>query len=223
MQRDGLRPALVGIIPDKMNKRPLDLRGYPVPWFVQFIDGRPDFRVIDSRKYALAMDKRRCWLCGQGLAKYATFVVGPMCIVNRVSAEPPSHPDCARFAVKACPFMLLPQAKRRDANLPANYTETPGMLQHNPGVMACWTCSEWQPVTAYGQDGERGQLIEFGDPSTVTFWREGRRATAAEANAALYSGLPHLQAMADKEGGNAMTELARRVEAALFWFPEVTA
>lgn len=220
MERQGLRPNLHGIIPDKMRKRPLDSRGYPVPWFVQYIDGRPDFRVIDSRKYSLARDKRRCWLCGQGLAKFATFVIGPMCIVNRVSAEPPAHPDCARFAVQACPFMLIPQAKRRDANLPTDYTETPGMLPHNPGVMALWTCDDWHAVRAIGADGSAGQLIEMGEPKTVTFWREGRRATPAEARAGLNVGLPTLQAMADQDGGDAPADLARRVDVALFYFPD---
>ena len=39
-------------------------------------NGKPDFRVMDTRKYQLALDKRRCWLCGQPLGKYATFVAG---------------------------------------------------------------------------------------------------------------------------------------------------
>jgi len=43
---------------------------------------------------------KRCWLCGQPLGKFMCFVVGPMCAINKTSAEPPSHRDCALYAVQ---------------------------------------------------------------------------------------------------------------------------
>jgi ferredoxin len=218
--RECIRPNLKTIVPDKMRRRPLDARGYPVPWFVAWIAGKPDFRAVDPNKFLLALDKRRCWVCGQALGKFATFVVGPMCIVNHVSAEPPSHLECAKFAARGCPFLTIPTAQYREANRPEDYRTNPGMLTHNPEVMALWTCDTWRPVTAVGPDGNIGTLIEFGEPKSVTFWREGREATPAEARAALYKGLPHLQAMAERDGGHAPRELAARVDAALFWFPE---
>lgn len=220
--RQCIRPNLATIVPDKMRRRPLDSRGYPVPWFVAWINGRPDFRIVDPQKFRLAIDKRRCWLCGGQLGKFATFVVGPMCIVNHTSAEPPSHMECAKFAVRGCPFLTIPASQYRDAKLPADTRANPGMLTHNPEVTALWTCDEWQAFRAADPDGNPGTLVEFGEPKSVSFWREGREATASEANAALYKGLPQLQAMAEREGPHQMRELARRVEAALFWFPEVT-
>ena len=62
--RQCLRPDLATIVPDYMRKRPLDSRGVPVPWFVTWVDSTPDLMTVDDRKFQLAMDKRRCWMCG---------------------------------------------------------------------------------------------------------------------------------------------------------------
>jgi len=220
--RECIRPNLKSIVPDKMRRRPLDARGYPVPWFVAWIAGKPDFRIVDPNKFHLAIDKRRCWLCGQPVGKYATFVVGLMCIVNHTSAEPPSHLECAKFAARGCPFLTIPEAQYRASKLPDHVRSNPGMLSHNPEVCALWTTSEWQTFTAIGPDGERGTLVEFGEPKSVSYWREGREATPAEVRDAFYKRLPVLQAAAEQEGGTAPQVLAARVDAALFWFPEVS-
>src|SRR5215467_3774641 len=92
-------------LPKRMLALPIDGRGYPVPWFVAWIRGEPDFRVIKPGGAEIAYHRNLCWLCGQRLGTYKTFVIGPMCTLNRVSAEPPSHRDCAEFAAKACPFL----------------------------------------------------------------------------------------------------------------------
>jgi len=220
--RQCLRPNLATIIPDKMRKRPLDARGYPVPWFVEWIGGKPDFRVMDTRKYKLALDKRRCWLCGAQLGKFATFVAGLMCIVNRTSAEPPSHIECAKFAVRGCPFLTIPTAQYREANLPANSTSTPGSIMDNPEVSALWTCDTWQAF--HVMEGERiSTLVQFGDPKSVTYWKQGRPATDAEVHETFWRRLAILQRAAEQDGGGAPVELARRVDAALFWMPDKVA
>lgn len=218
--RQCLRPNLTTIIPDKMRKRPLDARGYPVPWFVQWIDGKPDFRIMDSRKYQLALDKRRCWLCGAAIGKYATFVAGLMCIVNRTSAEPPSHIECAKFAVRGCPFLTIPTAQYREAKLPTDTRCNPGALMDNPEVSALWTCSEWQPITVMGEDGRPGTLVLFGDPKHVSYWKQGRPATPAEVWETFWRRLTILQRAAEQDGGRAPLELAARVDAATFWLPD---
>src|SRR5262245_54450039 len=121
-------------VPRRMQKLPLDHRGYPVPWFVAFIDGKPDFRVVREPGIPLAHNKDLCWLCGERRGKWLAFVVGPMCGINRVTAEPPSHYECAEFAIKACPFLTRPMAVRRERDLP-EHDDAPGiMLARNPGV-----------------------------------------------------------------------------------------
>jgi hypothetical protein len=36
-----------------------------------------------------------------------SFVVGPMCGINRNSAEPPSHKECAQWSARNCPFLSV--------------------------------------------------------------------------------------------------------------------
>ena len=221
LQRLHLRQGLVSIIPDKMRKRPLDGRGYPVPWFVAWIDGKPDFRVMDPNKWQLGMDKRRCWLCGNGLARFGTFVAGLMCIVTHTSAEPPAHIECAKFAVKGCPFLSIPTAQYREAKRPANVHVNEGAIMDNPEVVALWTTDSWVPAYSMGPDGV-SRLVKFGEPRTVSYWTQGRPATGAEVVATFWRRLPILQRQAEQDGGSAPAQLAAMVEAALFWLPSET-
>jgi hypothetical protein len=82
--------------PPAIQALPLDRRGFPVPWFIKWFDGQPDFRVADREKMALAVRHGRCWICGKPMGRMKCFVIGPMCAVNRISSEPPSHPRPAR-------------------------------------------------------------------------------------------------------------------------------
>lgn len=214
-----MRPQVAHVIPDRLRKLPVDARGYPVPFFVAWIDGKPDHRIVDPAKFRVCIRKHRCWICGRSLGKFATFTIGPMCVVNRTSGEPPAHQECARFAVRACPFLTLPRAVRRDAKLPDQTTVHPDMLPHNPGAMILWTTDEWAEQLG-SQSSHSVPVVAFGEPSRVSFWCEGRTATRAELLAALEKGLPELQRLADLEGGDAPARMADQVEAALFWFPD---
>src|SRR5262245_54991717 len=113
-----LRPDLPPL-PSRIAGLPIDPeRGYPVPWFVAWHDGKPEFRTADGRKFRQAIRDRLCWVCGQPLGRHLVFVIGPMCTVNRVTVEPPCHLDCAEFSVRACPFLSKPQMTRRENDLP---------------------------------------------------------------------------------------------------------
>ena len=91
------------VLPDRIKRLPIDEEGFPVPYFVPYVNGRPEFRGFDGEKLGICVRQKRCWLCGEPLGKFMVFVIGPMCAVNRTSAEPPSHRDCPQFAVRACP------------------------------------------------------------------------------------------------------------------------
>ena len=58
----------IGPIPERIARLPLDKRGFPVPWFVQWDDGVPNFPVMDPDKFRLAISFNRCWCCGQPMA-----------------------------------------------------------------------------------------------------------------------------------------------------------
>lgn len=193
-------------IPARMQNLPISPKGFPTPWFVYIAkDGMPDFRVIGPGKIALAHNEKRCWLCGETLGTRKVFTIGPMCSVNRVSAEPPSHPACAEYAVKACPFLSKPNARRNEVDLPDNKQAPAGiMVKRNPGVTALWVTSSYKLMRV-----DHGVLFLVGDPERVDWYAEGRFATREEVMASISSGLPLLEAEAAKDGPEAMEELAQ--------------
>lgn len=211
-----LRPGLPAL-PHRIAALPIGENGYPVPWFVARIDGKPEFRVADDRKRRAAILQGLCWVCGQPLGRHLVFVVGPMCVVNRVSAEPPCHLDCAEFSVRACPFLSKPQMVRRENDMPEG-TEVPAgeMIRRNPGVIALYPTRDFHLI----RDGKGGVLLSLGAPERVTWWTQGRPATRAEAVASMTSGLPILMQMAEAEGADAVAELHRLVEAAQVLLPK---
>lgn len=201
------------LLPPRVAALPVDERGYPVPWFVAWFDGKPDFRIVDEDRLITAVRFDRCWICGQPLGVRRSFVAGAMCIVNRISAEPPSHRDCAVFAAQACPFLVLPKAVRRDANMPEDFKDPPGvMLTRNPGVAVIWTTKSYR-VMKVGV----GVLFEIGEPDSVEWFAQARTATRDEVLASLRSGLPSLREVAQRE--NSIPELARAFDAALKYVP----
>ena len=72
-------------------------------------------QVADPNKFVRCVKERLCWVCGEQLSRYASFVLGPMCCVTQTTADPPMHYECAHYALKACPFLIRPLAHRRQA------------------------------------------------------------------------------------------------------------
>jgi len=177
--------------PARIRALPLSDKGYPVPWFVEWIDGVPDFRVMDSRKRFLAVKRSLCWICGQPLGSFMTFVAGPMCGINRTSGEPPAHHDCAVYAAQACPFLTLPRAQYREANMPEHNQMTPGAIKRNPGVAMLWTTRSYKPFAV--DERASDWLIEMGEPTSVEWLAEGRTATRAEVDESIRTGMPFLE------------------------------
>lgn len=208
-------------MPRGVAKLPLDRRGYPVPWFVQWIDGEPEFRIADSRKTRLAIEQSRCWVCGDLIIGKRAYLVGPMCAVNRTSAEPPGHVDCARYAAKACPFMARPHMRRRENDLPVDLREatdsSPGIaIRRNPGVGLVWIIGSQVELKP---DGAGNVLFHLGVPTSVEWYAEGRAATRAEVMASIESGLPILHKMAAEDGPEAIEELTALTTSALKLVP----
>jgi hypothetical protein len=213
--RSGL-PAL----PRRMRALPINEKGYPVPYFVEFIDGKPDFRVLDARKFGLALNQGLCWLCGEPLGKYKTFVLGPMCAITRTTSEPPCHHDCATFAAMACPFMILPRSKRRTANLPANSQEPAGIhLDRNPGAMALWTSTSFKPFRANADGSRPGVLIQVGNPTSVEWYALGAPCGRGPVMDSIESGFHHLWALAKGDGIDSMVELENQYARAMTLVP----
>lgn len=214
-------------LPDRMARLPKDAIGRPVPWFVAWPDGVPDFRIARQEALVEALRFELCWVCGTRRGRHAAFLVGPMCAVNRTSSEPPSHLDCATYSAKACPFMANPGMHRRDVapeSVGASSLEPAGiMLRRNPGVGLVWSSKTWQAFRAPHPDGTPGLLFDLGEPTATAWWAQGRAATAQEVGAAISSGLPLLREQAAWDGPAALVELGRRTVAALTLAPRGTA
>lgn len=196
------------VVPPRMARLPVDKHARLVPWFVAWIDGQPDHRVVGEGRLEDAVRFRKCWLCGGTLGANAAFVVGSMCGVNRTSAEPPSHRDCALYAVRACPFMVTPRMRRRESGLPDGVREPDGiMIRRNPGVALVWVSRSWSVWPDL-------RLFALGDPVETSWWCEGRVASRLEVWESVESGLPLLRVEAE---GNvrpaaAVRALERQVE-----------
>jgi len=196
-----LRADLPPLTP-RIARLPVDERGYPVPFFVQWLDdkneasepgvGRPEFRMMDGRKWARCVKESLCWVCGEKLGAHKAFPIGPMCSVNRVTSEPPSHLECAEWSVKGCPFLSRPNMVRREDELILENKGNVGgfSIDRNPGVTAIWVTKHYRPFKA-----GKGYLLQLEVPSSVTWYTQGRLATRDEVTKAISEGLPTLAAV----------------------------
>lgn len=189
-----MRPELEPL-PDRMKTLPIDERGYPVPWFADWIDGKPEFRAMDPNKWVRAIRMKLCWVCGEGLGRHLVFVAGPMCGINRTSGEPPNHLECARWSVRNCPFLNNPdQVRREDEKINAGSGCIGGVaIRRNPGVSMLWTTNTYTLTRSR-------RLIHMGEPSAVEWYRCGKPATREEVMESIDSGFA-LAEMALKQDG----------------------
>jgi hypothetical protein len=210
--RDDIPPP-----PRFMQQLPIDKRGYPVPWFVDWINGEPEFRAMDRRKFAAAINKRLCWTCGNPLYGEEVFVIGPMCAVNRISSEPPSHRECAGYAARACPFLSKPQMVRRKDGMPVERNAAGIMVERNPGVTLLWFTRRHRNLQV-----PNGVLFELGRPFHVEWYCKGRQATRAEVEDAITSGVPILRETCEKhDGPEGMKQLEQQIIDAMKLLPRI--
>jgi hypothetical protein len=212
-------------LPPRIARLPKDYRGYPVPFFVQwFKDGQgsefqikgsyPDFRVIDSRRMDRCFSQSRCWICGDVLGIHRVFAIGPMCVINRVTMEPPSHRDCAEFAARACPFLIRPRMRRNEYKMPA-HAPMPGIgIDRNPGCIALYETRGYRRFAT-----PTGLLVRLDAPDRIDWWAEGKAATRAQVMESIESGYPLLMGVARQEGEASIKELVRQREIAMKLVP----
>lgn len=177
-------------MPARIAKLPVSEQGYPIPWFVPWRDGQPLPELADPVKRMKAISGRRCWVCGEPLGTYLAFILGSMCLVNRITAEPAMHKECAEYTVKVCPFLTKPKMKRNSSDNKRQGDKAPGiMIERNPGVCAVYVTRAFKTIN----DGAGGRVIQVGLCISVDYYREGRPATRAEVIESMQSGLPLLK------------------------------
>jgi hypothetical protein len=211
--------------PARMRRLAVDARGYPVPYFVAWFDasglatkrgeGTPDFRMVHASTIATCHAFRLCWVCGDTLGSYKSFVIGPMNALSRTSSEPPSHLDCADFSARACPFLIRPKTKRRENRLPGSWHKPEGQtIACKPRIALVWTvkCYQVQLVN-------NAVVFDIGTPEHVRWYTRGRLATRAQIIASIQSGLPQLYESA-KQKGQGPDTIQRRYDACLALIPD---
>jgi hypothetical protein len=216
-QQNEVRPDLEPL-PDRLKHLPIDDRGFPIPWFVAWIDGKPEFRAMDGDKWRKAVRDRLCWVCGGPMGVNVAFVAGPMCGINRISSEPPSHLECARWSARNCPFLANPNQVRREdewsRDMEDRETISGCHLKRNPGVAMVWVTRTFDVMRVpLSSPGNPGKLVVMGEPSNVEWWAEGKPATREQVIESIESGYPALAATAQRPGE--LEELHRARER--FW------
>jgi hypothetical protein len=193
--------------------------GYPVPWFTGYVNGEPEPRSADPVKFMKAIAESLCWVCGQKIeGSVRTFVIGPMCTVNRITSEPPCHLECAQWSVRNCPFLKDPNFSRRPMGVGRGAQEgelhdAPGtMLLRNPKVSCLWSTRMFRRFKT-----GKGFLLNIGPPTATEWWTCARPATRIEVEQSLGEGLPTLLEMCNGEGDE--HELRRLVKEAEKFFP----
>lgn len=186
-----LRPEMQNA-PRCMSNRPIDHRGFYVPWFVteKTEDGHWDFVRIQASRVRQAMEEKLCFVSGTPLGKYSSFVVGPMCTINRVGSDMACRREVAQWAAKVCPFLTRPLAVRE--HVPDHVT--PGNLDTgNPGCAVVWTGLTRNILVM------RNNLIRIPPATSVEFYKEGQLATKGEARHFMKVGARKLMALAEQE------------------------
>ncbi|THD62965.1 hypothetical protein [Phenylobacterium sp.] len=202
-------------LPKRVQRLPTDRRGFPVPWFVAWRDGEPQFPVVDAAKLGVAWAGELCWVCGDKLGALRGWVVGPMSALEGATPEPPSHYDCARFSVRCCPHLSTPTAKPS-----ARYGEAEGYAAQanvsklRSGATAIWV-TRGRGATPFHAGG--GLLFGLEGPERLEWYAAGRPASAADVRAAIARVLPTLRRVAEREGR--APDLARRLQWLDRWTP----
>lgn len=111
-----LATRLLTPLPRRMRTLERDRRGYPIPFVVvRDKTGEPQFTINDHEKVLACVNKKLCALCGKRCDDGFWFVGGSRCFTHSHGAflDPPSHQDCAEFALRFCPFLAAPSYGRR--------------------------------------------------------------------------------------------------------------
>lgn len=102
-------------IPKELAHLKIDNRGYPVPYFVSWIDGKPEFRFLNAERLDMIIRRKVCHICGKKLPDdFFYFISGPMGLKNKISTDAPMHRLCAQFSLVACPHLYRQKAERRE-------------------------------------------------------------------------------------------------------------
>lgn len=154
-------------IPRELAHLKIDSRGYPVPYFVSWIDGKPEFRFLNADRLDMIIRRKVCHICGKKLPDdYFYFISGPMGLHNKISTDAPMHKVCAEFSIFACPHLFRQKAERRD-NDPLAKLLISEKEKHDPGKPDTLYLVKADKTKVTSEDGR--PYIHFRPVSTVKY------------------------------------------------------
>lgn len=101
-------------VPPRLQRRPVDPRGYPIPYTVPVVNGVPQFRTTDLHATSYCIKNHLCGMCGQELVGWIAVIGGPDEFSQKVFSDPGMHEECARYALEACPFLSNPDFRYQE-------------------------------------------------------------------------------------------------------------
>lgn len=191
---------LTAEIPKRMRTLPRDSRGYPIPHIV-FIDKtkQPQFTINDHAKVLDCLKKKLCAICGKRMDLGFWFVGGERSFLNEAGAflDPPSHLECAEYALKVCPFLCAHRyTNRLDDALIRSKAATVGIaLTRNEFMISDLPARfglGWTRSYRVVQRGLSDVIIWPAPWDYLEFWREGAPCAAPD------SALPELDTISPK-------------------------
>jgi hypothetical protein len=176
-------------VPARMQRLPVDPRGYPVPWIVQMGNGgTPHFIINDSLKRARCVEEDRCGICGNPLMRGRWFAGGPASAFhpNGAYIDPPMHKECMEYAMQVCPYIAMPNYNALKMHNSPKRLEKPADLADHvilvdetmvPGRPAVFVAVHARAT----RQTANGYLVPAKPYIDVQFWRYGKRLTETEA------------------------------------------
>lgn len=140
-------------IPKCLSHLKIDERGYPIPYFVSWVDGKPEFRFMDHVRQEMIIEKKVCHICGKKLNKDYNYIIsGPIGYQNKISSDAAMHRECAEFSLMACPHLYLQKAERRkndELGKAVGLQDSP-VIKDKPTTLLLTRISKWNTVKHNG-------------------------------------------------------------------------
>ena len=128
-------------VPVRLAHRPLT-GGLVAPWVnVVLADGGTDFRQTYGKHWRRAWTEGVCQVDGDPIGGLMVFLGGPNQIADGgYFTEPPLHPECAAYAMRACPMVAGRMSHYRAGPPPTEGAR--GQVCPTPGC----GCGGWRPT-----------------------------------------------------------------------------
>ncbi|MGR6921246.1 hypothetical protein ACU635_43980 [[Actinomadura] parvosata] len=93
--------------------------GMVIPYIaLRHADGTPELGRVEPVRVAECLTDRLCQLCAQQLGAAAVGMARPQDFGYGYIPEPAQHPECAAYAIRACPMLLGRLPRLRDRTRP---------------------------------------------------------------------------------------------------------